>query len=575
MRIMSSFLAVIFLISLAQAGQKHTIGTCESLFFGILEEDLRASSVYTFKTGGEANIKVLVEDFYYNDGYLTMHGKAQESENSAFMLKGDIEDLYGWVVLIDDNRAYEYSTDNNENVVVERVPFETVYSIDNFELPDDFKYDNEPLPEVPFKAGPPFPPHIGTYPGTNVNNLQSLPGAEKVIYLDISAMMNGDTPNPPQTKEDIWKNWQVVSAGYSAFQVNVTTDIYVREAAGVKNSGINRYIDSVGRSSCGMNIFGTSSSCTCYRDRGDGRPSGGMWTGISALSESGHMMGVSDCGGIPGGTYFEGFPRYKWVPVMGNFWHSIPWKEKALIQWSKGEYNTATAKQDFLAIVNKIIPYREDDIPETRPLEFTGGTLLNIENNFGQICPTGDSDGFTFEISESKGHVKLTIDRIECLLGAMLDVDASIQDESGNVILQHNADSARFASFDEELEPGKYTLIISGGAECTLQNGFSIYRYLGFYEIEGTITDGTEILNFKDLDISTKFFYVKANNKIMLDIPGKCKVEKITVYSLDGSTVFHTQSRVNSIDLSKFALGVYTINTAIDGSNLVRKIIKN
>lgn len=574
MKIKTSLLLVLLLFSLIQGDQRFIVGTPESIIFDMVNSNLKPSLEYAFNISEREDINVIIEDFHYSVDYIAMHGNICHIKNSAFIFKGDNEEVYGWIVNLDENRAFEYTTNDYGFVVVEQVPVEKVYSIENSEVLPEFKFENEPVPEVPFVAGPPFPPHIGKYPGSNLNKLQSLPGAKKVIYLNISDMMNGDTPNPPSTKEDIWKTWQGVSNQYSAFQVNITTDPDVYKAAGVRNAGICNYIDAVGRSSCGINIFGTSSACKCYRDRGDGRPTGGMWLGIRSGHETGHMMGVGDYGGNPGGNYFEGFPRYKWVPIMGNFWMTIPWKDKALIQWSKGEYNTANTKKDYLAIVNKKIPYRKDDIPQTRPLEIINGTQIAIKDNFGQICPNTDSDEFTFEVKTTKGRINFFIDRIEALWSTMLDVDASILDESGRVLAHHNADSARFASFDMDLKQGKYTLLIKGGAEGTPQIGFSNYGSLGFYGIEGSIEGATNIANFTYVKNSINLYYVKHLSKIVLEIPQVGTVENISMYSIKGKQVFQTQSRITSIDLTQYAQGIYTIAISTNGTQIVRRVIK-
>jgi len=565
MRFASVFICLLF-FSLAQSGSKLSVGTTQSILSDLVTRNVKASSTYTFLSSSADQIPVIVEDFYLENGKLSMVGKAQESENSDFILKGDINEVYGWVLLKDKNLAYEYTTDGNKNVTVEQVPISKVLCVDEFSEPEtgynalfpDFLYDREPPS-----------PHIGEYNGENLNELQSLPGAEKVLWCDIRDIMSGTEPLS-QTKEDVWRTWQSVASGYSMYDVNVTTDQDIYQQAGVTNSGIAKFYNQTGRSYSPVNAFGTTRSSTVYRQ------SNGYGTGRTGLHETGHLMGVYDYGGNPGGTYFVGFAEFKWVPIMGNYWYGNSWGEEALYQWSKGEYNTATCKQDFLDVANKNLPYREDDIPNTVPLKFSGASQILAEDNWGQIEKNTDSDGFTFEIIENSGQVNLRIDRIEYIGGAMLDVDASILDESGSVVIQDNPKAARYAELETNLSKGKYTLLIKGGAEGTPQTGFSTYSSLGYYAIEGEITGGsTEKITTKMiLSNSVRIIPVFAGAQVKIVLPKECKIDKITVYAVDGRKVFHSKERIEYIDFSDFAAGVYTVSVGIDGMNVNRKIIK-
>ncbi len=565
MRTIVSLLLLFSFVSFSQPNSKLKLGTPASILDDVIKANTRVTSVFTLLSSSAEKIRLDVEDFYYKDGTLSMSGKAQESENSDFILKGDRDEIYGWVLFKNRKIAYEYTTDDKKNVIVAQVPVSKVFCVDDFtELKTGY---NPKIPDFLYKTLPPIP-HIGDYPGTNVNELQSLPGATKVLYLNITGVMNGEDPIS-QTKDDIWKTWQCVAGGFSMFEVNVTTDPNVYEQAGVVNSGIAKFKNSGGTSSSPVHAFGTTSSSTVYRQ------DDGYGTGRTCTHELGHLLGVYDFGGSPGGTYFVGFPDFKWVPIMGNYWYGDPWNEDALFQWSKGEYNSSNTKENFLDSASKYLQYREDDIPETVPLTFTGTSQIEIENNYGQITPNTDSDGFTFEIAGNSGNVNLKIDRIEYLGGAMLDVCASILDESGTVIATHNADAARFALLETDLPEGKYTLLIEGGAEGTPQTGFSNYGSLGFYGIDGTISGGvTQIANNTYIDKSITVRPISSGAKINLDIPENSKVEKIALYSMSGVRLFVSNTRVASIDLHDFAAGIYVLSIVHDGTKMVRNIVK-
>ncbi|MBN1983028.1 MAG: T9SS type A sorting domain-containing protein [Chitinivibrionales bacterium] len=573
-------LAILFFLEgvlFAQNDQHLSLGTPASIVEDVIKENIRASSEYHFIDSDGALIRVFVRDFYLEGGILSMSGGQDGSEGPLFILKGDTQSLYGWVLLRERNCAYEYTTDASGRVVVEKVSVSKVFCVDDFKQPDTYQNTAATLPEFVYanKRTPPAP-HIGKYPGTNLNKLQSFPAAKKVIFLDISRMMSGENPKS-QSKDDVWWTWQCVAGGYSMYQVNVTTDKAVYDAAGTSNGCILRFLDTEGRSSSPVSIFGTTQYATVYRLRGEGHPPGGYSTGRTALHESGHIMGVYDYGGQPGGTYFEGFPQFKWVPIMGNFWFADPWKDDALQQWSKGEYNTATTKADVLAVANRYFPYRQDDIPATTPLKFTAGSTISAQNNTGQICPTGDSDGFTFDITEIEGHVELKIDRIEYLGGSMLDVDASLVDASGKVVVHHNAPVARYAQITADVPTGTYTLLVKGGVEGTPQVGFSNYSSLGYYAIEGTITGGgsTAISKSARLNQAIRIYPLPGDNaRFKIDVPPSSTIEKIALYSLKGALLSTVSNSNEVLELAHVSTGIYSVHISVDGARIIKKIVK-
>ena len=315
------------------------------------------------------------------------------------------------------------------------------------------------------------PPHAGTYDGRDTSKLQSRPGATKVLFMDIAPLT--------LAKDQLWRAWQVVSASFSAFEVNVTTDATVFEAAEPRNRGKACSRNEAGRSSCGLNAFGTTRCCNVF-NKGNG-----YYQGTTTAHELGHLMGLRHDGTAGGSEYFRGLPAFKWCPIMGANTPKTTWAQDALFQWSKGEYQGASNKEDDLAIISKNLPFRKDDIPDTKPLIFRNGTEVSADDNRGLIETNTDSDTFTF--TSAGGRAMLTVDRIEYVGGAYLDVEAQIQNGSGMMVARSNAMVSRKATFDVALPAGAYRLIIKGGAEGTPLNGFSNYSSLGYYGVSGTI----------------------------------------------------------------------------------------
>ena len=449
----------------------RVVGTPASM----LREATRAG-VYPFRdqlalsTERGERIELLAQDFQFNGDYLSVTGIAQDSENSSFILKGDGKDLYGWVVLHDKDVAYEYTTSSQGELLVEKVPVTKIYPVcdpDPDPQTDSAHFDDSPTEDML----PGDPPHAGSYDGRDTGKLQSRPGATKVLFMDIAPLT--------LAKDQLWRAWQVVAASFSAFEVNVTTDATVFEAAEPRNRGKACSRNEAGRSSCGLNAFGTTRCCNVF-NKGNG-----YYQGTTTAHELGHLMGLRHDGTAGGSEYFRGLPAFKWCPIMGANTPKTTWAQDALFQWSKGEYEGASNKEDDLAIISKNLPFRKDDIPDTKPLIFRNGAEVSPDDNRGLIETNTDSDTFTF--TSAGGRAVLTVDRIEYVGGAYLDVEAQIQNGSGMMVARSNAMVSRKATFDVALPAGAYRLIIKGGAEGTPLNGFSSYSSLGYYGISGTI----------------------------------------------------------------------------------------
>jgi MYXO-CTERM domain-containing protein len=163
--------------------------------------------------------------------------------------------------------------------------------------------------------------------------------------------------------------------------------------------------------------------------------------------------------------------------------------QDALFQWSKGEYTGASNKEDDLAILSKNLPFKKYDIPTSKPLVIRNGAEVSAADNRGLIETNTDSDTFTF--STAGGRAMLTVDRLEFVGGAYLDVEAQIQNAGGMMLARSNEMVSRKAVLDVMLPAGTYNLIVKGGAEGTPMNGFSSYSSLGYYGIAGTINAAT------------------------------------------------------------------------------------
>ena len=465
-----------------------TVGSVGSMLDRLAREKTATSHRYTFPTP-RAAVRTVVEDFYDADGQISMVGRAADSADSDFIFKADQRGAYGWLVYKDRNLAWEYTTADDGKVVVEEVPVTKIFPVcpvppDDVEnSPPGPEADNGPDGELVFNT-PGFPAHVGTYSTGDVLKLQSRPGATKVWFINFADTMNGSEPKSGHTKADVWQSWAITAAMLYPWEINVTTDPAVYAAAGRPNSGCVTMIfaDIGAGSSCGLNIMGTGRCCNNHLYRG------GYATGRIINHESGHGLGMGHDGGDNGGEYFNGFSEFQWTPLMGNVWPGDRWME-GLFQWSKGEYTSATQRQDDLAIISRALQSVPDDIPDSKPLTIEG-TMVRREANWGQIGQNTDTDAWTFRVGAGGGRATLKINRIEDRGGGMLDVDASIVGSTGQMLAQNNTMVARHANLAVDLPAGDYTLVVKSGGEGTPARGFSPYSSVGLYAIEGTITGG-------------------------------------------------------------------------------------
>ncbi|HSH64381.1 MAG TPA: zinc-dependent metalloprotease, partial [Bacteroidia bacterium] len=420
--------------------------------------------------------------------------------------------------------------------------------------------------------------HIGPYNNEDVTKLQSKPGSPYVFYLNHSAVMNGTTPKNNRSKEEMYRVWQCTADQYSMFNLNVTTDPAVYNAAksaDVLKTGNIKFVDADGRSNACVACFGTTAAGTLYRDPSNNDYGYGI--GMTCAHEMGHQMGMSHDGGSAQSDpeYFYGLPAVQWCPIMGNYWYGGNWANQ-LFTWSKGEYNTATQKQDDLQImnVNEKVPYMVDDNPSGKKMKISPAGVIAPEDNWGQIEKNTDTDAFTFEVGESGGKINLKIDPIEYL--RQLDVAAKIVDANGTTVSSSNLAVNRSAEFkDLTLSGGKYSLIIQGGAELTPQTGFSNYSSLGYYAMQGTITGAiVTSIGKTTLENSVAIFPNPTEDVLNISYGFNNQNTQILLYDITGQTVYQSAQMVQTIDLSTLSKGIYFLKIVLNGESCVKKVSK-
>ncbi|MDM5176074.1 pre-peptidase C-terminal domain-containing protein [Massilia sp. DJPM01] len=467
------------------------IGSVDAVLSGFAAQHANGRTMQVQSVGANT-VAAHIRDYASKNGVVSITGTAVDTPDSVFVLKGNKKAVYGYLLKYDTRKAYEYTTDRAGKVWLTEVPITKI-------VPDfdpEFR-DKRSTAMLALAVSHPVysamalrqAPHIGPYQNQDVTQLQSKPGSPYVFYLNTAAVMSGSTPLNGVTKENMYRAWQSIADQYSMLNLNVTTSRAVYDAARSANllrTGIINFINQDGRSFAPLRSFGTTAAGTLYRNPGSGFDYG-YGIGMTGAHEVGHQMGMNHDGGGSGGEYFEGIAAYQWGPIMGNYWMGGSWANQ-LFTWSRGEYNTASNREDDLRImtVDEAVPYMADDIPTSRALTLGTGGAIDPTRNFGQIERNTDTDTFTFTTT-SITTLNLRVDPLEYL--RMLDVDATIYNAAGAVVARSNLSVNRSAQFTNlSLPAGSYRLVVRGGAEGTPANGFSSYSSLGWYAMKGTLT---------------------------------------------------------------------------------------
>jgi len=328
--------------------------------------------------------------------------------------------------------------------------------------------------------------------------LQSNPGASAVIYLDFDGEKGpffgwggsgtyDTTPGSDLSFENIMTIWKSVAEDYSPFNINVTTDEKVFDAA-PQGARVRMIITSTNgrvfpRNAVGVALLGS------YRSTGDipcfSRRSVGKSAADTIAHELGHTFGLLHSATTTYEYYGgHGEGEVSWAPIMGSS------QNKNLTQWSKDEYANARPRpKGNLAIIagNPNVGFRPDDHGDTpedaTPLEVFPGGKVDDQGLIGG--GTGD-DVDVFSFSTKGGSLDLAIDHQAG--EADLDILAEIHDSSGSLVVSSNPPTRIDAHLTANLPAGDYTLRISGtGYGDPKIDGYSSYGSLGQYRITGTI----------------------------------------------------------------------------------------
>ena len=353
-------------------------------------------------------------------------------------------------------------------------------------------------------------PDVGT-----LRQLQSRPGSQNVLYLDYwggtlvdsywNASYNSNAPinytsydvdnNPGSFSNEerygIWLGWREVVEDFAPYDINITTDRSVYEAAAVTNRSKiiitttkNWYPGTAG----GLALLNSFDDNTGYRKVAWTWNLSDISTGLTNSHEAGHQLGLRH-----DGTQTDGYYRGhgSWGPIMG-----APFG-RPYTQWSKGEYPGANNQyQDDIAILNTTLGPVKDEAGNG--LAAATELSLPVISRKGLIG-FGDMDSYKFT-QDTAGKVKINVisslgdegeSRAANLAMNVLLVKLNTSGGVQAIIRNINASDVTPLSpmtnkfeIDINLDPGTYGLRITPNSpDNNWTTGFGKYGIAGEYRL--------------------------------------------------------------------------------------------
>jgi hypothetical protein len=412
--------------------------------------------------------KIQNEDHYY--------GRITGNETSSFRIMISGDSIQGVILDRLHKRAYKISSDGSGNVSIAPTDAGNVICID---------YNAA-------STGLPAPASIPAA-GSATYTLQSNPTSKSVAYLDFDGQTvegtlwnNGNVivAIPGNFSEaDVQNIFNLVSEDYSGFNINITTDSNVYNAA-TRTSRVRCILTPTNTASPGSGGVSYVGSFTW----GDGTPcwvfnGGARNAGEAASHEIGHTVGLIHDGRTkPKEEYFAG--QGNWAPIMGVGYY------KTVVQWSMGEYQNANNLQDDINIIatQNGFTYKTDNagntIADAALLSTAADGTVSATANSGIIERRTDVDIFKF--SCLSGTVSFSATPTAAAY-ADLDIQLDLLDAQGNILISANP-AGLAASLTYNLAAGTYYLSVDGvGYKSPLTDGYSDYSSIGAYAVSGSI----------------------------------------------------------------------------------------
>ena len=361
-----------------------------------------------------------------------------------------------------------------------------------------------------------------------LQQLQSKPSANNVLFLNywggtlsdtvwnddytngddiIYTAFSGDADTSAFSQVDryrMWLGWRETAEDYAPFDINITTDVTVYDAAPSERRSMIIATTSDGWFGAAGGVANLLSFGNDYSGIGWAWNNDPDTLGQTISHEAGHQLSLRH-DGASGTQYYAG--HGDWGPIMG-----APFG-KRYVQWSKGEYLNAFNVEDDLQIIKTRLGEDPDTVGDTEAGAMQISSSAYVE---GMIEPRGlnggvDTDVYRFDLA-ADGNVSIDI---APLLGAEaedygtnLSLDAQLTD-GVNVLAQSALSGEPMSNvlfFDAGLTAGSYYLIITAlTPDASWLSGFGEYANGGMYSISMSSSvaepDLTSTLSVSDADV--------------------------------------------------------------------------
>lgn len=402
--------------------------------------------------------------------------------------------------------------------------------------------------------------------GTDVSNLQSLPGAAAVVLIDTNGgtILGNTYSDSGMSDQDKYLAWRVVAEDFAPFNINITTNETLYNNTPITQ----RTVAFISYDSFAPNVTSGYSFDTFGDDSSgfDGQHQGGWveadlnfvsgWRNYGEVlaHEIGHSFGLVHSSTLSIEYYTgQGF----WAPIMGSNYTTN------LTQWDRGEFQDAkysienhenlgpshwSLAQREQFYIDKILIISNNKLDNGSTIGFRiddhgntigNATALNIEDkgvvdgdnaaNKGIITKRTDLDYFSFTLLTA-GSINLTIASNE--IAPNLNIKAELLDVSGNLVLSSDptGQGNYSASFNTNLDAGTYFISVDGVGEGDPKDtGFSDYGSLGHFSLSGYIEEGQEPNQAAQVS-----FHYPANGSTAYVTPGSPLTFDINAEDIDG-----------------------------------------
>ena len=406
------------------------------------------------------------------------YGDVNEAKGSSFYLKISAQGASGSVLLTEQKKYYRFSSTAEGLVYLTEEDINNVLCVG--------------LPNVVAPAAPPQAANRAAA----VPNLESLPGAGAVLYLDFDGQtVSGTLWNNQLTggasivaapatlsSPEMTEVWKLMSEDYRPFALNVTTSEAAFNSAPANRrmrvifTPTNYFrpgtggVAYVGSFTWGGTAYGET-PCWVFNPTG-------KYAGEAGSHEAGHTTGLRHDGRIsPPEAYFQG--QVSWAPIMGTGYY------KPLVQFSQGEYPSANNQEDDLLKISTQngFGYRADDHGDnsgtaTALVQNAGGNALAAANT-GVISTRTDGDVFSLALNGGVAVITVSPDPDY----PDLDVVLTLRDAVGTTVASADP-STQSAALNVTLPAGTYYLTVDGGTGSL--GASSDYGSLGAYSIAVT-----------------------------------------------------------------------------------------